>query len=78
MISFKNDFLPSVVFLLYSEEMEQRQTKVQREVVEARHGVNFILVSSLPHSAVFPFRYSRSGTTERGTECSDATWSSWE
>jgi E3 ubiquitin-protein ligase TRAF7 len=25
------------------EEMEQRQTKVQREVVEARHGVNFIL-----------------------------------
>ena len=28
-----------------TEEIEQRQTKMQREVVEARHGVNFTLVS---------------------------------
>ena len=41
--------------VITSEEMEQRQTKVQREVAEARHGVNFILVSrylilSFPHT----------------------------
>lgn len=46
-----------------SEEMEQRQTKVQREVAEARHGVNFILVSGYlipsflrPHTS---FQYYR-------------------
>ena len=36
-----------MVVMLCSEEMEERHDKIQREVVEAHHGVNFVIVRTL-------------------------------
>ena len=48
-----------LMFELSPAQLEDRQTKMQREVVDAQQGVNFVIVSytyNQPHTYTYPLR----------------------
>ena len=44
-----------------ADQIEERQEKMQREVVDARHGVNFVMVRSVLLHTNFDFELQESG-----------------